>query len=278
MKVPPPETGLPTAELDTETYTVTVPAGADVLGCEEPPAEELELEEPEEALEEEEPDPEPALEDELPFEDEKAPELESEEPLESELSEESSPSDFDSSLPEASCDASCLSSDVPSALSALCDAAPLSAFASSAPLTDEFSTSDVRTMPMLSAAFMTGESAGRPKPFVKANAEAPMNSTDTTARAAMPTRVAKEGGMRFDAMLEDAVWYEEDEDGDPTVRAAASAESRRGVSPAAIFVSSEADFISSDMLRYSSPSRLRRATTNHTMAAARPATPTAKTM
>ena len=42
-----------------------------------------------------------------------------------------------------------------------------------------------------------------------------------------------------------------------------------------IFASSEVGFISSDMLRYSSPSRLRRATTNHTVAAARPATPTA---
>lgn len=60
-------------------------------------------------------------------------------------------------------------------------------------------------MPMLSAAFMTGESVGRPKPFVKANAEAPMNSTDTTARAAMPTRVAKESDVRFDAAPEDAV-------------------------------------------------------------------------
>lgn len=208
MKVPPPETGLPTAELDTETYTVIVPAGVEALGCEEPPAEEPELDEPdelEESLEEEELDPEPAFEDEAPFEDEEVPELESEEPLEPELPEDPSPSDFDSSLPEASCDASCLSSDVPSALSALCDAAPLSAFASSAPLTDEFSTSDVRTMPMLSAAFMTGESAGRPKPFVKANAEAPMNSTDTTARAAMPTRVAKESDVRFDAAPEDAV-------------------------------------------------------------------------
>ena len=103
MKVPPPETGLPTAELDTETYTVTVPAGAEVPGCEEPPAEELELEEPdelEEALEEEELDPKPALED------EEDPEPESEDPLESELSDEDpSPFDFDSSLPEASLDA-----------------------------------------------------------------------------------------------------------------------------------------------------------------------------
>lgn len=94
----------------------------------------------------------------------------------------------------------------------------------------------------------------------------------------MPTRVAKESDVRFNAMPEGAVWDEEDEDGDPTVRAAASAESRRGAFPAVIFASSEVGFISSDMLRYSSPSRLRRATTNHTMAAARPATPTAKTM
>ena len=94
----------------------------------------------------------------------------------------------------------------------------------------------------------------------------------------MPARVAKESDVRFDAMPEGAVWDEEDEDGDPTVRAAASAESRRGAFPAVIFASSEVGFISSDMLRYSSPSRLRRATTNHTMAAARPATPTAKTM
>ena len=121
MKVPPPETGLPTAELDTETYTVTVPAGAEVPGCEEPPAEELELEEPdelEEAPEEEELEPEPAFEDGLPPEDEEEPE--SEDPLESELSDdEPSPFDFDSSLPEASLDASFLSSDLPSVLSAL---------------------------------------------------------------------------------------------------------------------------------------------------------------
>ena len=79
-------------------------------------------------------------------------------------------------------------------------------------------------------------------------------------------------------MPEGAVWDEEDKDGDPTVRAAASAESRRGAFPAVIFASSEVGFISSDMLRYSSPSRLRRAMTNHMIAAARPATPTAKTM
>ena len=276
MKVPPPETGLPTAELDTETYTVTVPAGAEVPGCEEPPAEELELEEPdelEEAPEEEELDPEPALED------EEDPEPESEDPLESELSDEDpSPFDFDSSLPEASLDASFLSSDSLLTASVSFESSPLPAFASSAPLADEASTSAERTIPTLSAALTTGESAGRPKPFVKANAEAPMNSTDTTARAAMPTRVAKESDVRFDAEPERAVWDEEDEDGDPTVRAAASAESRRGAFPAVIFASSEVGFISSDMLRYSSPSRLRRAMTNHTIAAARPATPTAKTM
>lgn len=207
MKVPPPETGLPTAELDTETYTVTVPAGADVLGCEEPPAEEPEFEEPdelEESLEEEELDPEPAFEDEAPFEDEEVPELESEEPLEPELPEDPSPSDFDSSLFEASF----LSSDSPSALSALRDASPLSAFApsaASASSADELSTLAERTIPTLSAALTTGESAGRPKPPVKANPDAAINSTDTTARAAMPTRVAKESDARFDAAPEDAV-------------------------------------------------------------------------
>ena len=189
MKVPPPETGLPTAELDTETYTVTVPAGAEVPGCEEPPSEELELEE---APEEEELDPEPALEDGLLFEDEEEPEPESEDPLEAELSDEDpSPFDFDSSLPEVSLDASFLSSDSLLAASASFESSPLPAFASSAPSADEASTSTERTIPTLSAALTTGESAGRPKPFVKANAEAPMNSTDTTARAAMPTRVAK---------------------------------------------------------------------------------------
>ena len=90
-------------------------------GCEEPPAEELELEEPdelEEEPEEEELDPEPALEDELPLEGEEEPE--SEDPLESELSDDDpSPFDFYSSLPEASLDASFLSSDLPSVLSAL---------------------------------------------------------------------------------------------------------------------------------------------------------------
>ena len=207
MKVPPPETGLPTAELDTETYTVTVPAGAEVPGCEEPPAEELELEEPdelEEAPEEEELDPEPALEDELPPEDEEEPE--SEDPLESELSDEDpSPFDFDSSLPEASLDASFLSSDSLLAASASFESSPLPAFASSAPLADAASTSAERTIPTLSAALTIGESAGRPKPFVKANAEAPMNSTDTTARAAMPACVAKESDVRFDAEPEGAV-------------------------------------------------------------------------
>ena len=201
VKVPPPETGLPTAELDTETYTVTVPAGADVLGCEEPPAEELELEE---APEEEALDPEPAFEDELPPEDEEEPE--SEDPLEAEVSDDDpSPFDFDSSLPEASLDASFLSSDSLLAASSSFESSPLSAFASSAPSADEASTSTERTIPTLSAAFMTGESAGRPKPFVKANAEAPMNSTDTTARAAMLTRVAKESDARFDAAPEGAV-------------------------------------------------------------------------
>ena len=86
-------------------------------GCEEPPAEELELEEPdelEEEPEEEELDPEPAPED------EEDPEPESEDPLESELSDDDpSPFDFYSSLPEASLDASFLSSDLPSVLSAL---------------------------------------------------------------------------------------------------------------------------------------------------------------
>lgn len=199
MKVPPPETGLPTAELDTETYTVTVPAGAEAFGCEEPPAEEFELEEPdelEEAPEEEEVDPEPAFEDELPPEEEELPEFESEELLEPELSEEPSPSDFDSSLLEASFEASFLSSDSPSAF------ASSAASASSA---DELSILAERTIPTLSAALTIGESAGRPKPFVKANAEAPMNSTDTTARAAMPTRVAKESDVRFDAEPERAV-------------------------------------------------------------------------
>ena len=201
MKVPPPETGLPTAELDTETYTVTVPAGAEVPGCEEPPAEELELEE---APEEEELEPESAFEDELPPEDEEEPE--SEDPLESELSDEDpSPFDFDSSLPEASLDASFLSSDFLSAALVSFDASSLSAFAWSEPSADEVSTSTERTIPTLSAALTTGESAGRPKPFVKANAEAPMNSTDTTARAAMPTRVAKESDVRFGGMPEGAV-------------------------------------------------------------------------
>ena len=207
MKVPPPETGLPTAELDTETYTVTVPAGAEVPGCEEPPAEELEFEEPdelEEAPEEEELEPEPAFEDGLPPEDEE--ELESEDPLESELSDEDpSPFDFDSSLPEASLDASFLSSDSLLAASASFESSPLPAFASSAPSADEALTSTERTIPTLSAALTTGESAGRPKPFVKANAEAPMNNTDTTARAAMPARVAKESDVRFGAMPERAV-------------------------------------------------------------------------
>ena len=200
MKVPPPETGLPTAELDTETYTVTVPAGADVLGCEEPPAEEPEFEEPdelEESLEEEELDPEPAFEDELPPEEDELPEFESEELLEPELSEGPSPSDFDSSLLEASFEASFLSSDSPSTLSALCDASPLSAFALSALSADELSTLAERTIPTLSAPLTTGESAGRPKPPVKANPDAAINSTDTTARAAMPTRVAEESDARF---------------------------------------------------------------------------------
>ena len=207
MKVPPPETGLPTAELDTETYTVTVPAGAEVPGCEEPPAEELELEEPdelEEAPEEEKLEPESAFEDELPPEDEEEPE--SEDPLEAELSDDDpSPFDFDSLLPEVSLDASLLSSDSLLAASASFDASSLSAFAWSEPSADEVSTSTERTIPTLSAALMTGESAGRPKPFVKANAEAPMNSTDTTARAAMPARVAKESDVRFDAEPERAV-------------------------------------------------------------------------
>ena len=202
MKVPPPETGLPTAELDTETYTVTVPAGAEVPGCEEPPAEELELEEPDEL--EEELEPESAFEDELPPEDEEEPE--SEDPLESELSDEDpSPFDSDSSLPEVSLDASFLSSDSLLAASASFESSPLPAFASSAPSADEASTSTERTIPTLSAALTTGESAGRPKPFVKANAEAPMNSTDTTARAAMPARVAKESDVHFDAEPEGAV-------------------------------------------------------------------------
>lgn len=209
MKVPPPETGLPTAELDTETYTVTVPAGAEVPGCEEPPAEELELEEPdelEEAPEEEELDPEPALEDGLPLEDEEEPEPESEDPLEAELSDDDpSPFDFDSSLPEASLDASFLSSDFLSAALVSFGASSLSAFAWSEPSADAASTSTERTIPTLSAAFTTGESAGRPKPFVKANAEAPMNSTDTTARAAMHARVAKESDVRFDAEPKRAV-------------------------------------------------------------------------
>lgn len=180
-----------------------MPAGAEVPGCEEPPAEELELEEPdelEEALEEEELDPKPALED------EEDPEPESEDPLESELSDEDpSPFDFDSSLPEASLDASFLSSDSLLAASASFESSPLPAFASSAPSADEASTSTERTIPTLSAALTTGESAGRPKPFVKANAEAPMNSTDTTARAAMPARVAKESDVRFGAEPKGAV-------------------------------------------------------------------------
>lgn len=207
MKVPPPETGLPTAELDTETYTVTVPAGAEVPGCEEPPAEELELEEPdelEEAPEEEELEPEPAFEDGLPPEDEEEPE--SEDPLEAALSDDDpSPFDFDSSLPEVSLDASFLSSDSLSAALVSFDASSLPAFAWSEPSADAASTSAERTIPTLSAALTTGESAGRPKPFVKANAEAPMNSTDTTARAAMPARVAKESDVRFDAEPERAV-------------------------------------------------------------------------
>lgn len=186
-----------------------MPAGAEVPGCEEPPAEELELEEPdklEEAPEEEELDPEPAFEDELPPEDEEEPEPESEDPLEAELSDEDpSPFDFDSSLPEASLDASFLSSDSLSAALVSFESSPLSAFASSAALADEASTSTERTIPTLSAALTIGESAGRPKPFVKANAEAPMNSTDTTARAAMPARVAKERDVRFGAMPEGAV-------------------------------------------------------------------------
>ena len=205
MKVPPPETGLPTAELDTETYTVTVPAGADVLGCEEPPAEEPEFEEPdelEESLEEEELDPEPAFEDEAPFEEGELPGFESEELLAPELSEEPSPSDFDSSLLEASFEASFLSSDSPSALSALRDASLLSAFASSALSADELSTLAERTIPTLSAALTTRESAGRPKPPVKANPDAAINSTDTTARAAMPTRVAEESAARFGSKFE----------------------------------------------------------------------------
>ena len=150
--------------------------------------------------------PEPALEDELPPEDEEEPESESEDPLESELSDEDpSPFDFDSSLPEASLDASFLSSDSLLAASASFESSPLPAFASSAPSADEVSTSTERTIPTLSAALTTGESAGRPKPFVKANAEAPMNNTDTTARAAMPARVAKESDVRFGAMPEGAV-------------------------------------------------------------------------
>ena len=36
----------------------------------------------------------------------------------------------------------------------------------------------------------------------------------------MPARVAKESDVRFGAEPEGAVWDEEDEDGDPTVRAA----------------------------------------------------------
>ena len=199
VKVPPPETGLPTAELDTETYTVTVPAGAEVPGCEEPPAEELELEEPdelEEAPEEEELDPEPALEDELPLEEEELPEFESEELLEPKLSEEPSPSDFDSSLLEASFEASFLSSDSPSAF------ASSASSASSAPSADELSILAERTIPTLSAALTTGESAGRPKPPVKANPDAAMNNADTTARAAMPARVAEESAARFGAIFE----------------------------------------------------------------------------
>lgn len=180
-----------------------MPAGAEVPGCEEPPAEELELEEPdelEEAPEEEELEPESA------FEDEEEPEPESEDPLEAELSDEDpSPFDFDSSLPEASLDASFLSSDSLLAASASFESSPLPAFASSAPSADEASTSTERTIPTLSAALTTGESAGRPKPFVKANAEAPMNSTDTTARAAMPARVAKESDVRFGAEPKGAV-------------------------------------------------------------------------
>ena len=180
-----------------------MPAGAEVPGCEEPPAEELELEEPdelEEEPEEEELDPEPALED------EEEPESESEDPLEAELSDEDpSPFDFDSSLPEAPLDASFLSSDFLSAALVSFDASSLSAFAWSEPSADEASTSTERTIPTLSAALTTGESAGRPKPFVKTNAEAPMNSTDTTARAAMPARVAKESDVRFGAMPEGAV-------------------------------------------------------------------------
>lgn len=180
-----------------------MPAGAEVPGCEEPLAEELELEEPdelEEAPEEEELDPEPA------FEDEEDPEPESEDPLESELSDDDpSPFDFDSSLPETSLDASFLSSDSLSAALVSFESSPLSAFAWSEPSADAASTSAERTIPTLSAALTTGESAGRPKPFVKANAEAPMNSTDTTARAAMPARVAKESDVRFGAMPERAV-------------------------------------------------------------------------
>ena len=186
-----------------------MPAGAEVPGCEEPPAEELELEEPdelEEAPEEEELDPEPALEDGLPLEDEEEPEPESEDPLEAELSDDDpSPFDFDSSLPEASLDASFLSSDFLSAALVSFGASSLSAFAWSEPSADAASTSTERTIPTLSAAFTTGESAGRPKPFVKANAEAPMNSTDTTARAAMHARVAKESDVRFDAEPKRAV-------------------------------------------------------------------------
>ena len=199
VKVPPPETGLPTAELDTETYTVTVPAGAEVPGCEEQPAEEFELEEPdelEEAPEEEELEPEPAFEDELSPEEEELPEFESEELLEPELSEEPSPSDFDSSLLEASFEASFLSSDSPP---------PFASSASSASSADELSILAERTIPTLSAALTTGESAGRPKPPVKANPDAAMNSADTTARTAMPARVAKESDVRFDAEPERAV-------------------------------------------------------------------------
>lgn len=180
-----------------------MPAGAEVPGCEEPPAEELEFEEPdelEEAPEEEELEPEPAFEDGLPPEDEEEPEPESEDPLESELSDDDpSPFDFDSSLPEASLDASFLSSDSLSAALVSFDASSLSAFAWSEP------SADAATIPTLSAALTTGESAGRPKPFVKANAEAPMNNTDTTARAAMPARVAKESDVRFGGMPEGAV-------------------------------------------------------------------------
>ena len=119
--------------------------------------------------------------------------------------EDPSPFDFDSSLLEASLDAPFSPSDFLSDALASFDASSLSVFASSEPSTDAASTSAERTIPTLSATFTTGESAGRPKPFVKANAEAPMNSTDTTARAAMPTRVAKESDVRFGAMPEDAV-------------------------------------------------------------------------